>query len=68
MSMRPSVMHYAGDVTIIEGNSVSVTFAGFTACCSGDRAVNIAKRGNHTLVKREVTCKKCRAQLRRAAP
>ena len=53
--------HYAGEI-IWENGSV---LPGWAACCSGDRAVEIRERGNHTLNKVEVTCKQCLKMIAR---
>lgn len=54
-------IHYAGAIEHRNG----WILAGWAACCSGDRAVNIRARGQHTYRRSDVTCKACLAMIAR---
>lgn len=65
--MGSAVVHYAGALAWVDGKRIVQIAPGFAACCSGDKAVEIAKRGAHTYVATETTCKACVACIEKAA-
>lgn len=52
-------IHYAGEIRDHRGTML----AGWSACCSGDRAVKIRATGNHTYNPSDVTCIACLRRL-----
>lgn len=52
-------IHYAGALVVRRGKIVTSISPGYAACCSGDRAIAVRKRGNHTYVRMGVTCQRC---------
>lgn len=52
-------IHYAGEIRDHNGSMLP----GWAACCSGDRAVEIRAKGNHSYDRSEVTCKACLKRL-----
>jgi hypothetical protein len=58
------VIHYAGAVTYstTRGGGVHL-HAGWAACCTGDRAREIRRRGAHTYDRAAVTCGSCKRVL-----
>jgi prefoldin subunit 5 len=63
-----TTMHYAGRLAILNARTKRITHIGqgYAACCSGDRAIAIAERGENTLDRSAVTCKSCLRQIERA--
>lgn len=65
--MKPKVIHYAGALSWLDKKGAhSSVFAGWAACCSGDRATAIRREGNNTYEPAEVTCKTCLQRLEAA--
>ncbi len=62
-------IHYAGSARWRSGpkqRTVTTVSGGFALCCSGQRARDIAERGDHSHDRTEVTCKLCLAFLVKA--
>jgi hypothetical protein len=60
----PKVIHYAGELNWTDKRGASShVYAGWAACCSGDRARDVRREGNHTYEPTEVTCKPCLLRL-----
>ncbi len=51
--------HYAGAIQDHNGSML----AGWAACCSGDRAIAIRAKFQHTYLRELVTCKACLRRL-----
>ena len=66
--MKPEKCHWAGGVVIHNERTGQTSHmgSGYPACCTGDRAVKIAREGRQTWTREEVTCKACLLQLERA--
>jgi hypothetical protein len=61
-----NAVHYAGPCGWrVNKRTVRIIFAGFAACCSGERARKIAERGEHTYDAAAVTCAKCLNRIER---
>ena len=60
-------VHWTGGARVVRGQTVTEYLRGWPVCCSGDRAVKLAETGQTTNATVDhVTCKLCRAVLRRA--
>lgn len=53
-------LHYRGPIADHRGSMLG----GWTACCSGERAVRIRNSGQHTWDPNEVTCDACLKRMR----
>lgn len=54
LEKKPKI-HYASRIDHARG----IVLAGWAACCSGDRAIRIRERGQHSRNRADVTCKSC---------
>lgn len=60
-------VHWTGGARYRRGNTSVELLRGWPVCCSGDRSVRLAETGQTTNATVDhVTCKLCRAVLRRA--
>ncbi len=60
-------VHYAGELWIQRARGkVRVIFPGFAACCSGLKALRIAREKRHTYDVTRVTCARCVAAIDKA--
>ena len=59
-------VHYAGALSWDHGKSRTTILGGWAACCSGDKADAIRKRGDHSYESSAVTCKRCLANMAKA--
>ena len=48
-------IHYAGEIKHARGH----VLPGWAACCYGEKAENIRRNRQHTLLREAVTCKPC---------
>lgn len=65
--MTAPVLHYAGALAWVSGKRLVQIAAGYAACCSGAKAEEIMKRGTHTYVATDTTCKACLDCIAKAA-
>ena len=61
--MSQPKVHYAGPLRMERGNRLSLIAGGWAACCSGDRARQIARAGHQTYYRSCVTCRRCLSQI-----
>src|SRR3990167_8684802 len=57
----PKSIHYAGEIR----TPTLIMYAGYAACCSGERAYKIQADGQHTKRREDVTCRSCLKALAR---
>jgi len=55
------IRHWAGGALIHKGKRAHIMGRGFPCCCSGDRAMLIAREGRQTWTESVVNCKSCLA-------
>ena len=63
--MKP--IHYAGALRVQNKRSYQIILAGWAACCSGERAIEIRRNRQHTHDRSLVTCKACLAKIAKEA-
>lgn len=56
-------IHYAGGLQWTKGRTKTIVLPEWAACCSGQRARNIAEEGNQTYDVADVACKACLLRL-----